>query len=140
MKFQGPKVQTEGQFLDPNNQNTQNMQGRMYSPSRAGFLPSPSTPTMNVPSREKFIEGLQVFYDQFEETSRLNFALREQIRKSTVLLQTLQGSGHMIEGLVRNQVREIMNAESKKQNLLLEALDARLSVIENHLGIDNEEH
>ncbi|KAI8836570.1 hypothetical protein BC829DRAFT_52185 [Chytridium lagenaria] len=64
-----------------------------------------STPFSTI-SKSNFMGAFEGLYDAAEELPRLSGTLREQIRRSSSLLQTLQASGAMIEGLVRGLFRE----------------------------------
>ncbi|KAJ3278044.1 hypothetical protein HK104_002706 [Borealophlyctis nickersoniae] len=77
----------------------------------------------------------ETFYDNMEEAPRLSATLREQIRKATALLQTLQGSGQMIEGLVRGHFREMQVQYGEKFGAALTDLHRRLCVVEERVGV-----
>ncbi|KAJ3031890.1 hypothetical protein HDV00_008101 [Rhizophlyctis rosea] len=85
--------------------------------------------------RVQFMSMCEQLYDHLEETPRLQHTLREQIRKSTALLQTLQASGQMIEGLVRSHFREMQVAYGEKFGAAVTDLHRRIVRIEEGAGI-----
>ncbi|ORX64210.1 hypothetical protein BCR32DRAFT_251239 [Anaeromyces robustus] len=85
-----------------------------------------------------FISMFENLYDQIESVNRLRSTLEEQIRKSTALLQTLQASGQMIEGLVRSHFREMQAQYGEKFGKALTDLNRRLiDVEESHRRLTN---
>ncbi|KAI9011157.1 hypothetical protein BC832DRAFT_538219 [Gaertneriomyces semiglobifer] len=110
-------------------------------------LPPPSPATAypmhhvapNVPlSRSAFLSFAEHFYDIHEESTRLVATLRDQIRRSTAMLQTLQASGQMIEGLVRSHFREMQVGYGERFGAALTDLNRRLSTLEERSGISSE--
>jgi hypothetical protein len=75
-------------------------------------------------------------YDQSEHAHHLVSALNEQVRHSASLLQTLQASGSMIEGLVRGHFREMQAQMGEKFGMALTDLNRRMKGIEDRLGIE----
>jgi hypothetical protein len=75
-------------------------------------------------------------YDQNEHAHHLVSALNDQVRHSASLLQTLQASGSMIEGLVRGHFREMQAQMGEKFGMALTDLNRRMKVIEERLGIE----
>ncbi len=99
-------------------------------------LPSPATAT--APSsmgKQPFMDLFSTLYDQIEETNKLNASLKENIRKSSVLLQTLQGSGEMIEALVKRCVNEMGTQDKSHISSSLDEIKQRLNLIERHVGL-----
>lgn len=97
-------------------------------------LPSPSTSTPSpLLNKHQFLSMFEIFYERMEESGKLNSLLKDQTRRSNILLQTLQGSSQMIEGLVRAQVNEVHTAYTGKA---IHDLSKRIAVIEERLGID----
>ncbi|KAJ3021073.1 hypothetical protein HKX48_009246 [Thoreauomyces humboldtii] len=78
-------------------------------------------------------------YDQTEETTRLQHTLRDQIRRSTAMLQTLQSSGQMIEGLVRGHFREMQVNYGEKFGSALYELSRRVERLEGSIVGDREQ-
>jgi len=76
-------------------------------------------------SKQSFLHLFDSLYDTLADTRSLKTTLEDQIRKSTALLQTLQASGGMIEGLVRGHFRE-MQRDMVKDVSVLEKRIARL--------------
>ncbi|KAJ1566163.1 hypothetical protein HK096_004057 [Nowakowskiella sp. JEL0078] len=85
--------------------------------------------------RSAFISTFEQIYDQIEETNTLQSTLKEQIRKSAALLQTLQASGNMIEGLVRNHFGVMQQTYGEKFGTALTHLNRRLLIVEEKLGM-----
>ncbi|KAL6591625.1 hypothetical protein U3516DRAFT_673927 [Neocallimastix sp. 'constans'] len=77
-----------------------------------------------------FISVFENLYDQLESVNQLRSTLEEQIRKSTALLQTLQASGQIIEGLVRSHFREMQVQYGEKFGAALTDLNRRLIDVE----------
>lgn len=86
-------------------------------------------------SRAAFLSAFETLYDQGEVAGRLQNQLRDQLRKTSTLLQTLQTSGHMIEGLVRGHFMEMNAQRSERIAKDMSDLSRRISVIEETLGI-----
>ncbi|KAJ3328840.1 hypothetical protein HDU76_009193 [Blyttiomyces sp. JEL0837] len=113
------------------------------SPSSAypggGGGPAFPLTSMNGPassmSRPAFISLFESLYDSSEEAPRLTATLRDQVRKSSSLLQTLQASGAMIEGLVRTCFRDMQLQYGEKFGAALADLNKRLEAVEEKLGI-----
>jgi len=91
-----------------------------------------------LPNKVSFVSMFENLYDQIESVNRLRSTLEEQIRKSTALLQTLQASGQMIEGLVRSHFREMQVQYGEKFGAALTDLNRRLiDVEESHRRLTN---
>ncbi|OAJ43202.1 hypothetical protein BDEG_26578 [Batrachochytrium dendrobatidis JEL423] len=86
-------------------------------------------------SRSAFTSIFESVYDQHENQARLQATLKEQIRKSATLLQTLQTSGQMIEGLVRGHFREMQCKYGEKFGAALTDLNRRLAAVEEKVGL-----
>ncbi len=86
-------------------------------------------------SRPDFTRFFDHMYDQSEHAHHLVNTLNDQVRHSASLLQTLQASGTMIEGLVRGHFREMQAQIGEKFGLALTDLNRRMRVIEDKLGI-----
>ena len=86
-------------------------------------------------SRPDFTRFFDHMYDQSEHAHHLVNTLNDQVRHSASLLQTLQASGTMIEGLVRGHFREMQSQIGEKFGLALTDLNRRMRVIEDKLGI-----
>jgi hypothetical protein len=71
---------------------------------------TPPTPT-NLTQKQKFLQPFEHLYDNIEQTRTLKSTLDDQIRRSSSLIQTMQSSGTMIEGLVRRQVRDMVDQQ-----------------------------
>ncbi|KAJ1567147.1 hypothetical protein HK405_006980, partial [Cladochytrium tenue] len=81
--------------------------------------------------RAAFLATFEALYDAAtDEAPRLAAGLREQLRKSASLLQTLQASGHMIEGLVRACFRDMQLEYGERFGSALADLNRRLEAVE----------
>ena len=87
-------------------------------------------------SRLDFMRFFEHMYDQSEHAHHLVSSLNEQVRHSASLLQTLQASGSMIEGLVRGHFREMQAQMGEKFGMALTDLNRRMKFIEERLGIE----
>ncbi|KAI8916773.1 hypothetical protein DFJ77DRAFT_354520 [Powellomyces hirtus] len=85
-------------------------------------------------SKPAVLSFFESIYDQAEETARLQYTLRDQIRRSTAMLQTLQSSGQMIEGLVRGHFREMQVNYGEKFGSALYDLSRRVEKLEGTSG------
>lgn len=96
-------------------------------------LPSPmlSTPSPLALSKVAFVSLFESLYEKIEEVNKLHAILKDHSRKSSLLLQTLHGSGQMIEGLVKAQVKE---ANTLFTEGTLKGLTDRISAIEGKIG------
>ncbi|KAJ3161306.1 hypothetical protein HDU86_007088 [Geranomyces michiganensis] len=92
--------------------------------------PQPPPPPPHALSKQAVLSFFESMYDQGEETSRLQYTLRDQIRRSTAMLQTLQSSGQMIEGLVRGHFREMQVTYGEKFGAALHDLSRRVERLE----------
>ncbi|KAJ3018715.1 hypothetical protein HKX48_002705 [Thoreauomyces humboldtii] len=90
-------------------------------PSNASHLPIP---------RSTFLHLAEQMYDQADETARLKHTLSDQIRRSTAMLQTLQSSGQMIEGLVRGHFRDMQVNYGEKFGSALHEIARRVERLE----------
>ncbi|ORX88343.1 hypothetical protein K493DRAFT_359622 [Basidiobolus meristosporus CBS 931.73] len=78
-------------------------------------------------------------FDNIDSTRGLKIQLEEQIRKSTTLLQTLQASGPMIEGLVRSHFRDMQGQFIEKYDTTIEDITQRLDRLEERqLQLDQQ--
>nr|CAG8500852.1 5639_t:CDS:2 [Entrophospora candida] len=90
---------------------------------------SPSSSRSDTPrtaTSKSFINLFDTFYDTIADSHSLKSTLEEQINKTTALLQTLQASGSMIEGLVRGHFHELQREVIKD----LMALEKRITRVE----------
>ncbi|KAJ3197415.1 hypothetical protein HK101_003841 [Irineochytrium annulatum] len=85
--------------------------------------------------RSTFVGAFETLYDVAEEAPRLAATLKDQIRRSSSLLQTLQASGAMIEGLVRGCFREMQAQYGERFGAALADLNRRIQVLEEHSGV-----
>ncbi|KAJ3170572.1 hypothetical protein HDU88_008473 [Geranomyces variabilis] len=92
-------------------------------------------PAPHALSKSAVLSFFETMYDQGEETARLQYTLRDQIRRSTAMLQTLQSSGQMIEGLVRGHFREMQVTYGEKFGAALHDLSRRVERLERAAGV-----
>ncbi|KAI8914616.1 hypothetical protein EDD86DRAFT_182799, partial [Gorgonomyces haynaldii] len=100
--------------------------------------PNTSLPSAVVPpmiSRSSFMSVFESMYDQHDAANRLTAQLKDHLRKTSTLLQTLQSSGQMIEGLVRGHFREMQTQYGERFGAALTDLNNRLVVLEQKLGV-----
>ncbi len=109
-------------------------------PSMTG-KPANLTPPQNPVQIEKagFISVFESFFDSQEASLALQNQLKDQLRKTSTLLQTLQSSGQMIEGLVRGHFRDMQVQYGEKFGSALTDINARLKALENHVHGSEEE-
>lgn len=70
------------------------------------FAKPPIVPSQQQqPKKQQYLQPFEQLFDSIETTRALKTTLDDQIRKSMSLIQTLQASTSMIEGIVRNQVQ-----------------------------------
>lgn len=108
------------------------------SPSSA-YPPPTALPGLAL-SKTSFLSLFESLYDQAEENYRLQNTLRDQMRRSTAMLQTLTSSGQMIEGLVRTHFREMQVSYGEKFGSALAELNRRVERLEEMNGISREGH
>ncbi|KAI8881144.1 hypothetical protein K501DRAFT_334934 [Backusella circina FSU 941] len=88
---------------------------------------TPPTPTL-LTQKQKFLQPFEHLYDNIEQTRTLKSTLDDQIRRSSSLIQTLQSSGTMVEGLVRRQVRDMVDQSFESR---LRECHERITRLEN---------
>lgn len=136
-----PRQELGARELPPPSMMSQHYGPRSALPSmsRPAFSPVPASTRGNgsAPmSRLDFMRFFEHMYDQNEHAHHLVANLNDQVRHSASLLQTLQASGSMIEGLVRGHFREMQASMGEKFGLALTDLNRRIKVIEERLGIE----
>ncbi|KAJ3228521.1 hypothetical protein HDU78_009747, partial [Chytriomyces hyalinus] len=100
-------------------------------------LPSISPQGSGSANRRAFVALFENVYDTAsEDLPKLVATLKDQMRKSSSLLQTLQASGQMIEGLVRSCFRDMQLQYGEKFGAALQDLNRRLEVLEGKLNTD----
>ncbi|RUP17895.1 hypothetical protein BC936DRAFT_139408 [Jimgerdemannia flammicorona] len=94
-------------------------------------LPTPSTTTTfsSLP-KQTFLQPFENLFDNIETTRTLKSTLDDQIRRSSALMQTLQASATMIEGLVRNHFKDMQKEMLEKFDKKVEDLTKRLAALE----------
>ncbi|KAJ3226546.1 hypothetical protein HDU81_007255, partial [Chytriomyces hyalinus] len=107
------------------------------SSSNSANIPSISPQGSNSANRRAFVALFENVYDTAsEDLPKLVTTLKDQMRKSSSLLQTLQASGQMIEGLVRSCFRDMQLQYGEKFGAALQDLNRRLEVLEEKLSGD----
>lgn len=113
--------------------------------------PLPKTPTTSSSSnslqRQQFMQPFEHLFDTIETTRTLKSTLDDQIRRSSTLMQTLQASSTTIEGLVRNQIKEVQKEILNRMEESLDHLFQRITVLERRAaaargsgGVSNGNH
>ncbi|KAJ3379975.1 hypothetical protein HDU84_006260 [Entophlyctis sp. JEL0112] len=116
-------------------------------PTPTAHVPSQSTPAVasQVPppfalSKRAFVSLFESVYDSAtDDIPTLTARLKEQLRSSATLLQTLQASGNMIEELVRSCFGESYRAHLDRFERGLADLSARVSAVEQREQISRDE-
>ncbi|ORX94076.1 hypothetical protein K493DRAFT_408116 [Basidiobolus meristosporus CBS 931.73] len=107
--------------------------------SPSNFLPHTTASNGHAGSKQQFMMLFESLYDNVDSARGLKAQLEDQIRKSTTLLQTLQASGPMIEGLVRSHFRDMQGQFIEKYDSSIEDIVRRLDRIEERqLHIDQQ--
>ncbi|KAI9351390.1 hypothetical protein BDR26DRAFT_426951 [Obelidium mucronatum] len=107
-----------------------------HGPPHGAFPPPPTSANPynqppNIAARRAFVSLFESVYDTAsEDLPKLVATLKDQMRKSSSLLQTLQASGQMIEGLVRSCFRDMQLQYGEKFGAALNDLNRRLEVLE----------
>ncbi|CAJ0887430.1 5576_t:CDS:2 [Entrophospora sp. SA101] len=104
----------------------QNIDDISPSSSRSDTPRTATSSSFSSSSTKSFINLFDTFYDTIADSHSLKSTLEEQIHKTTALLQTLQASGSMIEGLVRGHFHELQREVIKD----LMALEKRITRVE----------
>ncbi|RUS15101.1 hypothetical protein BC937DRAFT_92905 [Endogone sp. FLAS-F59071] len=94
-------------------------------------LPTPSTTTTfsSLP-KQTFLQPFENLFDNIETTRTLKSTLDDQIRRSSALMQTLQASATMVEGLVRGHFKDMQKEMMDKFDRRVEDLGKRLAILE----------
>ncbi len=110
------------------------------------IIDQPKTPTKSsTPSsssilqRQQFMQPFEHLFDTIETTRNLKSTLDDQIRRSSTLLQTLQASSTTIEGLVRNQIKEVQKDILQRMEESIDNLFKRIHILEKKANIDSTE-
>ncbi|KAK9702770.1 hypothetical protein K7432_011078 [Basidiobolus ranarum] len=107
------------------------------SPSKSISHTAPSNNQLG--SKQQFMSLFESLFDNVDSARGLKVQLEDQIRKSTTLLQTLQASGPMIEGLVRSHFRDMQGQFIEKYDASIEDIVKRLDRIEERqLYVDQQ--
>jgi GTP1/Obg family GTP-binding protein len=77
------------------------------------------------------MQPFEHLFDTIETTRSLKSTLDDQIRRSSTLIQTLQASSTTIEGLIRNNVKEIQKESIGRMDDKLMELNKRIAALEN---------
>ncbi|KAJ3121652.1 hypothetical protein HK100_012292, partial [Physocladia obscura] len=83
-------------------------------------------------NRRAFLSLFESVYDTAsDDLPKLAASLKDQMRKSASLLQTLQASGQMIEGLVKSCFRDMQVSYGERFGAALQDLSRRIEILEN---------
>lgn len=99
----------------------------------------PKTPTTShsfLLQKQQFMQPFEHLFDTIETTRTLKSTLDDQIRRSSALLQTLQASSSTIEGLVRNQIKEVQRDILHRMEDSLDRLFERITALEKKANIE----
>lgn len=98
----------------------------------------PKTPTSHsfLLQKQQFMQPFEHLFDTIETTRTLKSTLDDQIRRSSTLLQTLQASSSTIEGLVRNQIKEVQRDMLHRMEDSLDRLFERITALERKANIE----
>ncbi|KAK9678934.1 hypothetical protein K7432_016496 [Basidiobolus ranarum] len=100
-----------------------------------------TTPTGgHLGSKQQFMSLFESLFDNVDSARGLKVQLEDQIRKSTTLLQTLQASGPMIEGLVRSHFRDMQGQFIEKYDSAIEDIVQRLDRLEERQLQSDQQH
>lgn len=115
--------------------------GHSFPVTSGRVIMEPKTPTTGSSSssglqRQQFMQPFEHLFDTIETTRSLKSTLDDQIRRSSTLMQTLQASSTTIEGLVRNQIKEMQKESLTRLEDTLEKLFKRISVMETRANIN----
>ncbi|KAI9274238.1 hypothetical protein BY458DRAFT_507685 [Sporodiniella umbellata] len=98
---------------------------------------TPTTSSFAVLQRQQYLQPFEHLFDTIETTRTLKTTLDDQIRRSSSLMQTLQASATTIEGLVRNQVKEVQWEYVTEIEKKIDTLVRRVEALENRLSGPN---
>ncbi|KAI8347190.1 hypothetical protein EDC96DRAFT_521163 [Choanephora cucurbitarum] len=121
-------------------QQTRSHENQQLAVNAASVPLPPKTPTTNsfaALQRQQYLQPFEHLFDTIETTRTLKTTLDDQIRRSSSLMQTLQASVTTIEGLVRNQVKEVQWELMSQIERTMDGLVRRLEVLEHRLDRPN---
>ncbi|CAO3615386.1 unnamed protein product [Mucor hiemalis] len=112
--------------------------GRVIMDSSSNNSLPPKTPTNHsfMLQKQQFMQPFEHLFDTIETTRTLKSTLDDQIRRSSTLLQTLQASSSTIEGLVRNQIKEVQRDILYRMEDSLDNLFTRITELEKKANIE----
>ncbi|KAJ3073717.1 hypothetical protein HDU98_000853 [Podochytrium sp. JEL0797] len=135
-----PPSQPQSSYAPPQTPQSQSQSQHSYPPPTPSSQHQQQQPPL--PARRAFLHLFESIYDTAaEDLPRLVTTLKDQMRKSSSLLQTLQASGQMIEGLVRSCFRDMQVQYGEKFGEVVKDLERRLEVLERKVeaGIDRKD-
>lgn len=95
---------------------------------------TPTTSSFAALQRQQYLQPFEHLFDTIETTRTLKTTLDDQIRRSSSLMQTLQASATTIEGLVRNQVKEVQWEIVSQMEKRIDELLRRIETLEVRVG------
>lgn len=120
-RFPSPPIVPSQQPTWNHQRQSKPMRPAIKTATLACFPRTPTTATFHMTQKQKFLQPFEFLYDHIEQTRTLKTTLDDQIRRSSSLMQTLQSSGTMIESLVCQQVRDMV--DQKFQDRLRECTE-----------------
>ncbi|KAI8391767.1 uncharacterized protein BYT42DRAFT_543267 [Radiomyces spectabilis] len=109
-----------------------------HLPTTAAAVPlppqTPTTTSFAALQRQQFLQPFEHLFDTIETTRTLKSTLDDQIRRSATLMQTLQASSTTIEGLIRNQIKEVQKEVLGKMDESLSTIIKRIEKLETALA------
>lgn len=124
--------------------------GHSFPVTSGRVIMEPRTPTTSSTSshnnhnnnslqRQQFMQPFEHLFETIDTTRTLKSTLDDQIRRSSTLMQTLQASSTTIEGLVRNQMKEMQKESLIRLEDKLDQLFKRISILESRANIVAED-
>ncbi|KAG0950637.1 hypothetical protein G6F57_001129 [Rhizopus arrhizus] len=121
--------------LKPHYTTQRNHEPTANSAANASLPPkTPTTSSFAALQRQQYLQPFEHLFDTIETTRTLKTTLDDQIRRSSSLMQTLQASATTIEGLVRNQVKEVQWEIVSQMEKRIDELLRRIETLEVRVG------
>lgn len=135
MNFQQYSATSSHFNLKPHYATQRNHELTATSAANASLPPkTPTTSSFAALQRQQYLQPFEHLFDTIETTRTLKTTLDDQIRRSSSLMQTLQASATTIEGLVRNQVKEVQWEIVSQMEKRIDELLRRIETLEVRVG------
>ena len=135
MNFQQYSSTSSHFNLKPHYTTQRNHEPTANSAANASLPPkTPTTSSFAALQRQQYLQPFEHLFDTIETTRTLKTTLDDQIRRSSSLMQTLQASATTIEGLVRNQVKEVQWEIVSQMEKRIDELLGRIETLEVRVG------